>query len=39
MTEKEFDEVYEEVELLTKQIGAFVNYLESKRLSGEFVRK
>lgn len=39
ITQKEFDNLYEETETLSKQIGGFIVYLETKRKSREFLRK
>lgn len=39
ITQKEFDFLYQELEVLSKQIGGFIVYLETKRKSREFLKK
>lgn len=39
ITQAEFDHIYEETETLSKQIGGFIVYLETKRKSREFLKK
>lgn len=39
ITQGEFDHIYEETETLSKQIGGFIVYLETKRKSREFLKK
>ena len=39
ITQIEFDHIYEETETLSKQIGGFIVYLETKRKSREFLKK
>src|SRR3989338_6307986 len=35
----EFDHIYEETETLSKQIGGFISYLETKRKDKQFTKK
>lgn len=39
ITQEEFDRIYKETETLSKQIGGFIVYLETKRKSKEFLKK
>lgn len=37
--QKEFDNLYEKTETLSKQIGGFIAYLEEKRKEKQFIKK
>ncbi len=39
ITSREFDHIYEETELLNKQLGGFISYLETKRKDKQFTKK
>jgi four helix bundle protein len=39
ITQGEFDSIYGETEILGKQIGGFISYLEAKRKNKQFTKK